>query len=150
MSSEVIRASHIHHAPHIGLPHSAPVHNEIKVNSAPVGAIALAIIADKRVLKINPKCRVARHDHIQEHGHDGGRNVDENDAVKLALLRIDRRDKKTDVQADCKQDRGRDCEPRNHLSGQPVKGGRGGIFEPVYRQIVTPLKFATPERSPTG
>ena len=54
MSSEVRRASHIHHAPHIGLPHNAPVHNEMKANSAPVGAIAVAIMDDKRVLKISP------------------------------------------------------------------------------------------------
>ena len=54
MSSEVRRASHSHHAPHIGLPHSAPVHNEMNANSAPVGAMAEAIMADKRVLKISP------------------------------------------------------------------------------------------------
>src|SRR3989339_1729233 len=54
ISSDVRRASHTHHAPHIGLPHNAPVHSEIKANNAPVGAIAVAIMADKRVLKINP------------------------------------------------------------------------------------------------
>ena len=54
MSSEVRRASHSHHAPHIGLPHRAPLHNEMKANNAPVGAMAEAIIADRRGLKIKP------------------------------------------------------------------------------------------------
>ena len=39
----------------MGLPHSAPVHKDKKVNKAPVGARAWVIIPDKRVLKVNPK-----------------------------------------------------------------------------------------------
>ena len=47
-------ASHTHHAPHIGLPHRAPVHSERKAISAPVGASACAIMPDSRVLKASP------------------------------------------------------------------------------------------------
>lgn len=48
------RASHTHQAPHIGLPHRAPVHSDRKANSAPVGASAALIIPDSRVLKVMP------------------------------------------------------------------------------------------------
>ena len=48
------RASHTHQAPHIGLPHKAPVTSDKKVNKAPVGASAEAIMADSRVLKARP------------------------------------------------------------------------------------------------
>src|SRR3954469_611392 len=54
MSSEVRRASHTHHVPQVGLPHSDPVHSAMKVNSAPVGAMAEAIMADSRVLSTSP------------------------------------------------------------------------------------------------
>ena len=54
INSEVRRASQTHHVPHVGLPHSAPVHSARKVNIAPVGATAEAIIKDRRVLRINP------------------------------------------------------------------------------------------------
>src|SRR3990167_3749713 len=54
ISSEVSRASHTHQAPHIGLPHSAPVHSDSAANMAPVGASAEAIMPDKRVLKARP------------------------------------------------------------------------------------------------
>lgn len=54
ISSEVRRASHTHQAPHIGLPHSDPVHSAMKVISAPVGASAEAIIEDSRVLNASP------------------------------------------------------------------------------------------------
>src|SRR3546814_15704277 len=50
ISSEVNRASHTHHVPHIGLPHRAPVQSDRKVNIAPVGARALAIMAESRRL----------------------------------------------------------------------------------------------------
>ena len=36
------------------MPHNAPVQSEMNANNAPVGAMALAIIEDKRVLKISP------------------------------------------------------------------------------------------------
>src|SRR5512133_429165 len=55
INSEVRRASHTHQAPHIGLPHSAPVTSDKNANSAPVGARAEAIMPDKRVLKASPK-----------------------------------------------------------------------------------------------
>src|SRR6185369_4004475 len=55
MSSDVSRASQTHHVPQVGFPHRAPVHKAMKVNMAPVGAIADAIIADMRVFRINPK-----------------------------------------------------------------------------------------------
>ncbi|MNT35209.1 hypothetical protein D3C72_1712300 [compost metagenome] len=54
ISSDVSRASHTHHAPHVGLPHSAPVHRVRNVNSAPVGASARIIMNDRRVLKMSP------------------------------------------------------------------------------------------------
>ena len=49
-----MRASHTHHAPHIGLPQNAPVHSETKVNNTPVGANAAAIMPDSRVLNASP------------------------------------------------------------------------------------------------
>ena len=50
INSDVRRASHTHHAPHVGLPHNAPVHKVRKVNSAPVGASARIIMNGSRVL----------------------------------------------------------------------------------------------------
>ena len=76
--------------------------------------------------------------------------MDKHDPVEFSLLGIHGRDKKADIQADYKQDRGRNREPGNQLSGQSVKCGRCGIFEPVYRQIITPSKCAAPAWSPTG
>jgi len=37
ISSDVRRASHTHHVPHIGLPHKEPVARARKVNEAPIG-----------------------------------------------------------------------------------------------------------------
>ncbi len=54
ISSEVRRASHTHQVPQVGLPHSAPLHSAMKVNIAPVGAIAEAIMPDRRVLRTRP------------------------------------------------------------------------------------------------
>src|SRR3546814_2801355 len=54
ISSDVRRASQTHQVPHIGLPHKAPVHKERKVNMAPVGAKADAIMADRRLLYTSP------------------------------------------------------------------------------------------------
>src|SRR4051812_28826373 len=54
MSSEVSRASQTHHVPQVGRPQSEPVQSATKVNSAPVGAIALAIMPDSRVLSTSP------------------------------------------------------------------------------------------------
>jgi hypothetical protein len=61
--------------------------------------------------------RIARHDEIQEHRQYRSRNVDEHDAVGLALYRIHGGDKEADVQTDHKQDGRRKREPRNQLSG---------------------------------
>ena len=55
MNSEVRRASHTHQVPHVGLPHKAPVHKAISVNSAPVGASARAYIEAMRALSIQPQ-----------------------------------------------------------------------------------------------
>ena len=46
-----MRASHAQYVPHAGRPQNAPVHSARKAISAPVGASACAIIADRRVLK---------------------------------------------------------------------------------------------------
>src|SRR5471030_3348403 len=54
ISSEVRRASHTHHVPHIGLPHSEPVHSATNVIIAPVGARADAAIDERRVLNARP------------------------------------------------------------------------------------------------
>jgi hypothetical protein len=54
ISSEVRRASQTHQAPHMGLPHRAPVHRDRKANRAPVGASAELIMPDRRVLKVMP------------------------------------------------------------------------------------------------
>jgi hypothetical protein len=40
--------------PQVGLPHSDPVHKAMKVMSAPVGARAVAIIEERRVLNARP------------------------------------------------------------------------------------------------
>ena len=55
MSSDVSLASQTHQAPHIGLPHIAPVQSDKKQKIAPVGANAAVIIPDRRVLKVSPK-----------------------------------------------------------------------------------------------
>src|ERR1022692_1245646 len=54
INSEVRRASHTHQVPQVGLPHNAPDHSAIKVNSAPVGASAVATIDDNLVLSTSP------------------------------------------------------------------------------------------------
>ena len=54
MNSEVSRASQTHQVPQVGLPHSAPVHNAMKVNKAPVGASARANIDAILALSIQP------------------------------------------------------------------------------------------------
>ncbi len=54
ISSDVNLASHTHQAPHMGLPQNEPVTNAAKVNMAPVGEIALAIICDSLAFNINP------------------------------------------------------------------------------------------------
>src|SRR5690606_16151833 len=54
INSDVKRASHTHQAPHIGLPHHAPVQSARNVNMAPVGAIALATMEESRVLNARP------------------------------------------------------------------------------------------------
>ena len=54
ISSDVRRASHTHHVPHIGLPQKAPVHSDRKAIRAPVGARAWAIMPDSRVLSARP------------------------------------------------------------------------------------------------
>ena len=54
ISSEVRRASQTHQVPQVGLPQNEPVHSAMKVNSAPVGASALAIMCESRVLNARP------------------------------------------------------------------------------------------------
>src|SRR3569623_1895706 len=54
ISADGSRASHTHQAPQVGLPQNAPVHRATNENRAPEGANALAIIDDRRVLKITP------------------------------------------------------------------------------------------------
>ena len=44
------RASHTQYVPQVGRPQKEPVQSAMKVNIAPVGAMALAIIAETRVL----------------------------------------------------------------------------------------------------
>ena len=54
MSSDVRRASHTHQVPHMGFPQTAPVHKARNVNIAPVGAMAVAIMEERRVLNASP------------------------------------------------------------------------------------------------
>ena len=54
INSEVKRASHTHQVPHIGLPQREPVTKASKVNMAPVGAKACAIMADNLALRAKP------------------------------------------------------------------------------------------------
>ena len=56
-NSDVNRASHTHHVPQVGLPHSAPVHSAMAVKSAPVGASAEAIIEESRVRSTSPSAQ---------------------------------------------------------------------------------------------
>src|SRR6185436_2041744 len=51
---EVSRASQTHQTPHAGRPQREPVASEIKVNMAPVGEIAVAIIEASLALKAQP------------------------------------------------------------------------------------------------
>src|SRR3954471_12492938 len=51
---EVSRASQTHQTPHAGRPQSEPVASETKVNIAPVGEIAVAIIDASRALNAQP------------------------------------------------------------------------------------------------
>ena len=44
MNTDVNLASHTHQVPHIGFPHEEPETKQINVNTAPIGAEALAII----------------------------------------------------------------------------------------------------------
>src|SRR3989442_11617277 len=54
ISVEVMRASHTHHVPQVGLPHNEPVTNDRKVNIAPVNDSDDAIIDDSRALNAQP------------------------------------------------------------------------------------------------
>ena len=54
---EVIRASHTHQVPQVGLPHTAPLNSAIKVSAAPIGAadrIATSAIFMRQIRLIAP------------------------------------------------------------------------------------------------
>ena len=51
IATEVKRASHTHQVPHIGFPHKDPLIIQIKVKTAPIGAIAELTINPKGILK---------------------------------------------------------------------------------------------------
>ena len=53
-ATDVSLASHTHQVPHIGLPHKDPVIKQIKVNVAPMGAIAELTIKLKGILNERP------------------------------------------------------------------------------------------------
>lgn len=53
-NSDVKRASHTHHVPHIGLPQVAPITRAIKVKTAPTGAIDAAIQSATLSFHIKP------------------------------------------------------------------------------------------------
>lgn len=61
--------------------------------------------------------------------------MDEYDAIELALLRIDRRDRKTDVKADRTQNHCGDSEPGYQLASQSIKSCRCRIFKPIDSQL---------------
>ncbi len=52
MSSDVSRASQIHHVPHIGFPHNEPDKSAINVNHAPKGALSATIISANFIRQI--------------------------------------------------------------------------------------------------
>src|SRR3990172_10863824 len=54
INSEVRRASHTHHVPHMGLPHSEPVTKVKKVKEAPMTAEAEATLSATFIFQINP------------------------------------------------------------------------------------------------
>ena len=54
IATEVKRASHTHHVPHIGFPQRDPVIKQIMVKVAPIGAIAELTIKLNGVLKAIP------------------------------------------------------------------------------------------------
>ena len=54
ISSEVSRASHTHHVPHIGLPQIDPVASARNVNEAPTGAHAAAAACASLIRQMSP------------------------------------------------------------------------------------------------
>ena len=54
MATDVSLASHTHQVPHMGFPHIEPDIKHMRVNIAPIGAIALLIIKLKGILKDSP------------------------------------------------------------------------------------------------
>src|SRR6185503_11219193 len=58
--------------------------------------------------------------------------MDKHNAVGVALLKIGRRDKATDIQTDGKQNGGGARKPGNHLSRQRIKSRGRRVFVPVH------------------
>jgi len=79
-----------------GAPHrfsqSEPVTSASSVNEAPIGAEAVAAISASRMFQIRPMAPAEAITMYHEHGHPGGRHVDEHDAHAFTLLVVGRRD----------------------------------------------------------
>src|SRR5487761_2031603 len=63
-SSEVRRASQVHQVPQVGLPQIEPVTKVIKVNAAPIGALAIASTSDnfiRHTRAMNPFAAMNRY-----------------------------------------------------------------------------------------
>ena len=94
-STDVRRASHTHHAPHIGLPQSEPVTRQRKVKPAPRGAAAFCATSASGWRQMSVPSAAERHDDVNEHRQPCGRHVQIHDADRLALLIVGRRNETT-------------------------------------------------------
>src|SRR6266850_196377 len=75
--------------------------------------------------------RPERHHHVDEHRHPRRRDVDEDDAVGLALLRVGRRDEEADVKARRAEHCCRGAAPACDHSRDRIERLRRGIPEPL-------------------
>ena len=87
--------------------------------------------------------RIDRHHQIDEHRHPGGRDVDEDDPVDLALLEVGRGHEQAQPQAGQAGEHGSHGKPRDQFSGQRMKALRGGIAEQVHSSEVLRARATT-------
>src|SRR6266540_2806274 len=97
ISSEVSRASHTHQVPQVGFPERAGPEREKRKQRAG-GRDRARHHARESGVEREPQSRPERHHQIKEHRHPGRRDVDEDDAISLALLGVGGGAEKTDVQ----------------------------------------------------
>src|SRR6266403_5708249 len=107
---------------------------------------------------LHPETGPERHYRVDEHRHPGGRNVDEDDPIHLALLKVGRRHEKPQIQGGCGQQRGGRTAPRDQPPRQPIElRGRGeavqaefqgtyrlGLHSPIISNYSTDTRSAAP------